>query len=152
MSRSRLSKTGAIYTGILLGGAIGSLTAFLVAPKRGKELRSDIYNGVDHTLNATKEISKRIVTNAKDLANEVLSNANHLLDLTKRYTEGSYTGTIEAFQNEYTRIKNSINSAISVYNSYEDSSKPTEEIIEDIFSEYENDTDPKFEGMGRRQS
>lgn len=152
MSKRRLSKTGAISAGILVGGALGSLTALLVAPKSGKEFRTDIQNGVDHTLNATKDISRQIVSNAKELATEVLSNANRLVDLTKRFTEGSYTGTIEAFQNEYIRIKNSINSAISVYNSYEESSKPTEEIVEDIFSEYENDGSPKFEGMGRRQS
>lgn len=151
MGRKGLNKTQAVAAGVLLGGAIGSITAFLVAPKKGKEFRSDIQGEVNNTLSATKDISKRIVSNAKDLAEEILSNANHLVDLTKRYTEGGYTGTIEAFQNEYTRVKNSINAAISVYKSYEESSKPTEEIVEDIFSEYEDDESPKFEGMGRRQ-
>ena len=152
MFNSRLSKTEAIAAGIIIGGAIGSMTAFLVAPKKGKELRSDIQNEINNTLNSTKEISKKIVSNAKDLADEILTNANKLVDLTKTYTGGGFTGTIDTFQNEFTRIKSAINAAISVYKSYEESSKPPEEIVEDIFSEYENDGNIKFEGMGRRQN
>lgn len=152
MFNSRLSKTEAIAAGIVIGGVIGSMAAFLIAPKKGKELRSDIQDEINNTLNSTKEISKKIVSNAKNLADEVLNNANKLVDLTKNYTGGGFTGTIETFQSEFTRIKNAINAAISVYKSYEDSSKPAEEIVEDIFSEYENDGDAKFEGMGRRQS
>jgi gas vesicle protein len=152
MFRSRLSKPEAIATGILLGGVIGSLTAFLIAPKKGKDLRSDIQDELSAILISTKGISSKIVSNAKDLAEDILQNANKLLDLTRKYTDGNFNGTKESFQNEYSRIKNAINAAITVYRNYEESSKPVEEIVDDIFSEYENDDSPKFEGMGRRQS
>lgn len=87
--------------GTLLGGAIGALTALLLAPKSGAELRKDLADrgtyaydkasryisdleidlgsAVRSTMNEGKERAERIVNSAREQADSILENAERVL-------------------------------------------------------------------------
>ncbi|MFK4997438.1 YtxH domain-containing protein [Bacillus sp. N9] len=66
MSNDKNNQTSNFMTGIIVGSIVGAATALLIAPKSGKELRSDINEQVE----ALKE--KR-VTGKKQLWKKGLS-------------------------------------------------------------------------------
>ncbi|MGE5402409.1 MAG: YtxH domain-containing protein [Syntrophothermus sp.] len=53
-----------LLTGIFIGSAAGSLMAFLFTPKTGKQLRHEIKDTVDTSLEKVKDGSGKIYTNA----------------------------------------------------------------------------------------
>ncbi|BCG58672.1 YtxH domain-containing protein [Paenibacillus sp. URB8-2] len=48
--------TKSLLWGIVAGGAVGSVTALLFAPKAGKELRKDISDGASATLDKAQDL------------------------------------------------------------------------------------------------
>lgn len=71
MFRKR-NRTKTIVTGMLIGGAAGSLISFLFAPKKGRELRSDIMENIDSSINTIRESGKRIVDETADFTNSTI--------------------------------------------------------------------------------
>ncbi|MEM4261110.1 MAG: YtxH domain-containing protein [Candidatus Woesearchaeota archaeon] len=91
--------------GTIIGGAIGAITALLLAPKSGKELRqdiaeksseiygkaSDLFNQVESKVNTNvssvinegKEKAKKIISEAKVQADALLHNAEKVLNEAK---------------------------------------------------------------------
>ena len=63
------SSAKGIMIGFLAGGAIGGITALLLAPKSGKELRSDISTKSRKLISDSEEY----LGNAKTRATEILS-------------------------------------------------------------------------------
>ncbi len=143
-------KNGSMVLGVILGSAVASVLTMLFAPKSGKEVRHDISERADNAMKMTKETGERILENAKEVSTDIQNKANQLLNITKDYSAGKYSGPKESFMAEYNKIKSAINAAISVYQSNQEEVKSTEEMVEDIFSDFEDDTTPKNEGMGRR--
>jgi gas vesicle protein len=98
---SDASFTKGFIFGTLIGGAIGAITALLLAPKSGKELRqdiaeksseiygkaSDLFNQVESKVSSTigtainegKERGKKIVSDAKNQADSLLQSAEKVL-------------------------------------------------------------------------
>lgn len=90
-----------LLTGTIVGGIAGAITALLLAPKSGKELRKDlaeksqeIYDKaadylavfeenmgsvVSTTVNEGKERAQKIITSAKTQAESILENADKVL-------------------------------------------------------------------------
>lgn len=55
-----------MITGAIIGSATGSLITFLLTPKTGKELRSDIVTNLDNSLNTIKDTTEKIYSKVKD--------------------------------------------------------------------------------------
>lgn len=145
-------KKKAMYKGLMIGGAVGSIFTLLYTPKSGREVRSDIKEGLDKSVDAARVRGEKIAAEAKEVANSIVEQSNHLMQITRDYAAGKYQGTAEAFQNEYNRIRSAIQGAINAYKNYDVTDKTTQDIVEDIFDEYEEQTTlPKNEGMGRRR-
>ncbi len=93
------------FVGTLIGGIAGAVTALLLAPKSGKELRKDIADksfelydkasdyfnvfeeNVDHVVNNTvnegRERAKNIINSAREQADELLRNAEEVFQKAK---------------------------------------------------------------------
>ncbi len=70
MSESEFDRNS-FLKGLLIGGALGAITALLFAPKSGKELRSDIKRKSEEAVEGTK----RVYGEARDKAQQILSEA-----------------------------------------------------------------------------
>ncbi|WP_243735120.1 YtxH domain-containing protein [Paenibacillus turpanensis] len=61
--------------GAVVGGVIGALTALLVAPKSGKELRGDIAEGYRQASEKTQELAQNVGAKTTELASTVNAKA-----------------------------------------------------------------------------
>jgi gas vesicle protein len=117
------SYTRGFVVGALIGGAVGAITALLLAPKTGKELRGDIAEKsgeyyvkasdyftkvesdlgikVSEMVNEGKEKAQTIINSAKKQAGDLLENAEKILADAK-VKAGSAKETIS---NKYDTIK-----------------------------------------------
>lgn len=88
MANNRQTK-GFLF-GVLAGGIIGSITALMLAPKSGREIRSDISQGAQqvssHTVRiagqvggTTTRIAKQVGSGATSLATKVKDSADSMI-------------------------------------------------------------------------
>ncbi|HEX2960250.1 MAG TPA: YtxH domain-containing protein [Ignavibacteriales bacterium] len=64
MFNSRRKSNQKLITGIFIGSAAGSILAFLFTPKTGKDLRHDIAETFDSSVDVVKDTSGRIYNTA----------------------------------------------------------------------------------------
>lgn len=92
---SRESSSNGVWIGAIVGGAIGAITALLLAPKTGASLREDLSGKFKAINEKTKDIAaavgqntKEFVTtvrkNTKDLANDIKEEAGDLAGHAKK--------------------------------------------------------------------
>jgi len=146
------NRIGTSFKGFLIGGAVGSVITFLFTPKSGKELRKDIESGIIDYIKKAKTEGNKIVSVTKDLFDDILVKAEQLRSLMRQYAENVYNVPIKMIENEIKSLKIALNAAISVYNNTHDRTVEHDKKVSEIFSEFDNDKIPKFEGMGRRNS
>ena len=137
--------------GFLIGAAAGSVIALFYAPKRGKELRSDIKNETSQLLKKAAKRRDEIISKAKSVANTLNEKGEQLIATTKKFAEGKFPGTVETIEKEISNLKYAISTAIATYRKGVSVGKPVEEEVDDLFIDFEYETLPKFEGMGRRR-
>lgn len=145
-----MSKIVNYAKGFIAGGLLGSAIALLTAPKKGSELRSDIKQKFGHSLKAASDISKKYVHQAKQFENDLVIRSENIYSLVKDYTEGKYNGNKDKFDEEFRKLSKAFYAAIDTYKHYGEQRPKTESIVEEIFSEYENESLPKTEGMHKR--
>lgn len=75
--------------GLIVGGAVGSVLAFLFAPKPGKELRTDIAEGFDRSVDKIKDSSGKIASSTKVFTNDILSR-----------TQAAFSAGVDAYKSE----------------------------------------------------
>ena len=93
-------KTGGLFTGFMLGGAVGGAIALMFAPKSGKHLRNDISRKTNELIeegrNKTYETwneAKEKAVNTIDAANEFLNTgAEKIAGKTKKVKAGLESG------------------------------------------------------------
>ncbi len=140
-------------TTFIIGGITGSVLTLLLTPYSGKELRVRIDESVDVCLKKAKQKQEELVNRAKDLSDDLLVKAEQLVALVNKYAGGSYTGPVEKIEKEIKSLRAAIDAAVKSYNRNDGQNfgmLTTEEIIDDIFSDYDEPNLPKREGMGRR--
>jgi gas vesicle protein len=79
------NQQGHFFMGFLIGGVLGALAGILLAPKSGKELRSDITEKGSEVLKDAKEIYTDAGTKAKEIIEEARHQAEGLKKEADRY-------------------------------------------------------------------
>ncbi|SDC19488.1 Gas vesicle protein [Paenibacillus sp. UNCCL117] len=65
------SKGKEFLVGAVVGSVLGAITALLLAPKSGKELRSDIAEGYQQASEKTQQVASEVGEKTKQLASDV---------------------------------------------------------------------------------
>lgn len=91
-----MAKTGSFITGVLLGGAIGTLTGLLVAPRTGRETRQILRKSADALPELAEDLSTTVQMQADRFSETALRNWDGTLE---RLREAIAAG-IEASQLE----------------------------------------------------
>lgn len=91
-----MAKTGSFITGVLLGGAIGTITGLLVAPRTGRETRQIIRKSADALPELAEDLSTTVQLQADRFSETALRNWDGTLE---RLREAIAAG-IEASQLE----------------------------------------------------
>jgi gas vesicle protein len=144
------SRLGASVKGFLIGGALGSVVTFLFTPKSGQELRDEIESDAKEYYDKAKVSGKKIAIDSKTILNDIISKAEQLRILMKKYAEEAYTIPAQRIENEIKRLRHALNAAVKAYNLTTNRTPETDKKVNEIFSEFEDESIPKFEGMGRR--
>ncbi len=134
----------------LAGGIIGGAAALLFAPTTGKELRKRIINNANIYIAKAQSRQHEIIARAKATADDLIIRAEQLKSLSEKYATLEYNDLAGRIEEEIQSLKKAIEAAEKSYKTYSVSAEDIEEEIDDIFSEYEDETLPKHLGMKKR--
>jgi gas vesicle protein len=76
---TRETKVGTILS-FVLGGAAGAVTALLLAPKSGAQLRGEIAEGVDDAVNQVRSSAKDLKHRAQKIVNSAKARVEDAVD------------------------------------------------------------------------
>ncbi|MGE5465520.1 MAG: YtxH domain-containing protein [Syntrophothermus sp.] len=100
-----------MVTGLLVGGATGSILTFLFAPKSGKELRTDIVHTMDSSVDKVKDTTTNIYNGARHITTDTIN-----------------------------RIQSAINAGVSSYKNSTEKVQTSKEMIEETLAEQSSGT------------
>ena len=129
----------------LTGIAVGSLISLIFSRK---DLKGDVAN----IHRKAEEIKNKLTERAKNISSDIIEKSHGFIESAKKFAEGRYSGTIESLEKEYNSIRYAINTAVDNYrrNSEKILSQNNGE-IDDLYIDFDDETLPKFVGMGRRR-
>ncbi|MBW7476154.1 YtxH domain-containing protein [Paenibacillus oenotherae] len=104
--------------GVLAGGIVGSITALMLAPKSGREIRSDISQGAQqvsgHTVRiagqvggTTTRIAKQVGSGATSLATKVKDSADSMIGSVRSWRSSKNEWDTEAVAEETAAVNES---------------------------------------------
>ena len=152
MNNGKEKKFGSL-SAFILGGIAGSVLTFLFTPYSGKELRNKIEDEVNTSLKKAKQKEDEIINKAKSVADDIMLKTTRLAAFVDKYA-GAVDWPPEKIDKEIKSIKAAIDAAIKSYDKEyikAEEAGSTNNIVEDIFSGYDNERLPKHEGMRRRR-
>lgn len=139
-------KTTNYISAFIVGSVAGGLLTLLYTPYSGKELRERIDTNLDNFLKKAKLKEEEIINKAKITADEILINTIRLSALVEKYAGGMYQDSRLKIENEISNLKAAIKVAVDTYkdgNSNSVNIKTAGEIVDGIFSDYDNVVLPK---------
>ncbi len=139
-----------IMESFLLGGILGSAITFLYTPYNGEELRDNIRIEFDKFIKRAQKKEEDLVNKAKITADDLVLKAERIFALSQKYAGGVFDGNLEKFEKEIKSLRAAFDAAFHEYKKTMKDAAPTEAIVADIFSDYEDEILPKREGMKRR--
>ncbi|CAM4060874.1 YtxH domain-containing protein [Paenibacillus alkaliterrae] len=89
---STRKQTKGFLLGALAGGVVGSITALLIAPKAGKELRQDISVGAQKVSDTTVKVAGQVTDTTGRLAKQLGGQAVQIAGKTKQVASSVVTG------------------------------------------------------------
>ena len=137
----------------ILGGIVGSSITLILSPFSGKEFREKINGQIDNSIKRAKQKELELLGKARDFSDELVLKAEQLVALIDKYSAGTYLGPVEKVENEIKSLKAAVNAAIKSYKKLDGKAETgdiKEEIVEDIFPEYNDEKLPKHESMRKR--
>lgn len=137
-------------TGFIIGGTVGSIATFLFTPKTGKELRGNIQTGFNEYTGKAVEGGRKFLDGAGKTFDEVIRKADQLRSLSGNYLSGAYTGPKDRIQTEIASLRRALTAAITAYRRSPGRTSTNDTVVDNIYSEFDDETLPKYEGMGRR--
>jgi gas vesicle protein len=135
--------------GFFIGLAAGSIIGLLYAPKRGRELRSDLKNDISGLLKTAEDRKNLIISKAKKLSGDITEKSEKMITLAKNFTDGGYKKPIEALENEIHSLRYAVNKAVNTYKQ-SSNKRPVQHEVDDLFIDFDDEKLPKFVGMGKR--
>jgi hypothetical protein len=126
----------------LAGFAAGSVFSLLITRK---DLKSDLAN----IQRRAEEIKKHLLSRAKSISEDLVQRSQKFIESSKKFAEGKYSGTIESLEKEYYSLKYAINTAIDIYRKGTQRIKENGLESDELFINFDDETLPKFIGMGR---
>jgi len=78
-----MADTGGTIKGAIIGGVIGAVAALLLAPKSGRELRSDICDRYSTVQDRTKQLLSDATSKTQEIAKQVGQQASDMADKTR---------------------------------------------------------------------
>lgn len=75
-----MSKKNGFLWGAIVGSVVGSVTALLLAPKPGKELRQDIAEGARQVSDKTQEVAGKVGEHSSQLFEKVKDTAGGIIN------------------------------------------------------------------------
>jgi gas vesicle protein len=147
---------------LLIGGVIGGATALFMAPASGRETRTILNTNINRILYRANDQKKMIIREAQKLARQVVGGAESIYNNSVSFAEGQYSNTADAIELQIRGFRNAIDAAIDAYkktgsemnigrNTGRKTSLSSEVIVNEMISDFEDESLPKQEGMGRRQ-
>jgi gas vesicle protein len=143
---------------LLVGGVIGGATALFMAPASGRETRNNLSNSVNRILYKANDQKKMIIRDAQKFARDIIYKAESVYNNSISFAGGQYTNSADAIELQIRSFKNAIDAAIDAYkhtrirNRISDKTGlESEVIVNEMHTDFEDETLPKQEGMGRRQ-
>ncbi|WP_010272782.1 YtxH domain-containing protein [Paenibacillus senegalensis] len=76
-----------VMVGTIVGAAVGAVSALLLAPKSGTELRKDISNVCNSITAKTKEKAGDVTRKTVDVAKSIGNHASEFMDKTKEVSQ-----------------------------------------------------------------
>jgi gas vesicle protein len=157
MENRKAKKVAAAF---LFGAVVGGVIALLYAPKSGKETRKDISDEINNYMKKASDVKNAIIEKAKKFSNDMIGQTEKVYSDVRSFKEGKFSGTAEKIENEISRLRRAIKSAID---SYRDTKKvrrffPDEDkqyftdFNDYLFHDDEEETLPKFESMKKRSN
>ncbi len=144
------NKNNGLFGAFLFGGIIGSIFTFLYTPYSGEELRGNIKNEYDKFVKKAQKTEEELINKAKVTSEDLVLKAEQIYALAQKYAGGMYVGTLDKFEKEIKSLRSAFDAAFNEYKKSMKEAAPTEEIIADIFSDYEDESLPKHESMRKR--
>jgi gas vesicle protein len=147
------------YISMLIGGVIGGAAALIMAPASGRETRNSISTGANRILYRANEQKNMIIRDSRRFADDILRKAEGVYNRSVGYAEGTFSSSADAIDLQIRSFKNAVDAAIDAYRNTS-SARPSrrkrtgledEVVVNEMFTDFEDETLPKQEGMGRRQ-
>jgi vacuolar-type H+-ATPase subunit H len=128
----------------LTGFAAGSAVTLFLSKKN---IRADIEN----IQRKAEEMKNQLINKAKNISSEAADRSQRFITSCRRFADGKYTGTLESLEKEYSSVKHAINTAIKNYRKASKNINGNSYNGDDLYIDFDDETLPKFVGMGRRK-
>ncbi|EGL16058.1 MULTISPECIES: YtxH domain-containing protein [Paenibacillus] len=96
---SNESKGNGVLLGTLVGAGVGAITALLLAPKTGREMREDLSVKYSEWMAKGQELASDAKTKVADVASRVNEQTSNLVDRSKDLVSSAANSTNRALDN-----------------------------------------------------
>jgi gas vesicle protein len=151
-----------LIVGVIVGSIAGGVLAQILTPVSGRRVRREIKRGMNTYMDKAKTQSRRLLDETKSVTSSWVDRAQDVFTQAKRYASGKVDVPRDTIENEISRLRDALAAAIDAYKNYEKETEATPptaagetrpssiEVKDQLTAEYENETLPKRESMGRR--
>jgi gas vesicle protein len=136
--------------GFLIGFATGSVMSLLYAPQSGSQFRTNLRKDFPGFLKKAEEIKETLIGKARSIASDISGRSEKFINTTKDIAEGKYTGTVETVEKELSSLKYAVDAAVNNYKESTFFSKSTNQQVDDLFIDFEDEILPKFVSFRKR--
>ena len=136
--------------GFLIGFATGSVVSLLYTPQSGSQFRTNLKRDFPGFLKKAEEIKETLIGKAKSIASDISGRSEKFVSATKDIAEGRYAGTVETVEKELDSVKQAVNAAVSNYKQHTFFSRSTNQQVDDLFIDFEDEILPKFVSFRKR--
>jgi gas vesicle protein len=144
------------FMSFLVGGVIGSAAAIIFAPASGRETRNNISEGTNRFLIKANDQKNNLIREAQKVAGDVVGQAKNIYKDSIEFAAGRYNSSAHMIELEIQGIRRALKAAVAAYKNKSNGGNPNplanEVVVNEMFTDFENEKLPKSEGMGRRES
>lgn len=128
----------------ITGFAAGSIVSILLT-------RKDLKSDMAALQRKAEGIKNQLLGKAKHISSDLTERSRRFIESCKKFAEGKYPGTIESLEKEYYSLKYAVNTAIDNYRRSSKIITAPQNEEDDLHIDFDDETLPKFIGMGRRK-